>query len=345
MLDNCRWVGLFPDSIDRMFRHLPVLIAAANFLLSLTLDARAQAPDVGRIFMNDGRVLSPTAMRRIGDDIMATFPRQQQNADGSITNIAGSDVQVGIKLGEIAKLDFEKPAIIDAAPKAIAEGKAEALLKALQPEVDRFAGFRDAPGSWWVDLVPMQIQALLSLKKDKEAQDAADSFARQAANPENQRLTKAFAGVARTRKGEHKAALALYDDALQAVRRHDILGMIAVNRGDSFLAIADGLKAENKAQEAILFYEKALLSYTRVAALYPSQRGYLPQATYGAARAHFGLDDFERSKLAIKELKDDFASTPEAAATDELLVKVEKREKILAPAAAPAAPAAEAKKE
>lgn len=336
----------FSPALDCMSLHLPALFSVAAFLLT-SQAGLAQAPDVGRIFMNDGRVLSPTAMRRVGDDIMATFPRQQQNADGSITAIPGSEVQVGIKLAEIAKLDFEKPPVIDAAPKAIAEGKAQALLAALQPEVDRFAGFRDAPGSWWVDLVPMQIQALLSLKKDKEAQDAADTFSRQAANPENQRLTKAFAGVARTRKGEHKAALSLYEEAVQSVRRHDILGMIAVNRGDSFLAIADALKVENKAQDAILHYEKALLSYTRVAALYPSQRGYLPQATLGAARAHFGLDDFERAKLAIKELKTDFASTPEAAATDELLAKVEKREKILAPAAPVAAPAApaEAKKE
>lgn len=320
-----------------MFFRLPALFVAASFLAFFLQVGFAQAPDPGRIFMKDGRVLTPTTMRRSGDDILATFPRQQQNADGSITNIPGSEVQVGIKLAEIAKLDFEKPAILDAAPKAIAEGKTEALLKALQPEVDRFASFRDMPGSWWVDLVPMQIQALLSLKRDKDAQDAADSFARQAADPENQRLTKAFAGVAKTRKGEHKAALALYEDAVQSVRRHDILGMVSVNRGDSFLAIADGLKAENKAQEAILFYEKALLSYTRVAALYPSQRGYLPQATYGAARAHFGLDDFERAKLAIQELKQDFGSTPEAAATNELLVKVEKREKILAPSSAPAA--------
>jgi len=96
------------------------------------------------------------------------------------------------------------------------------------------------------------------------------------------------------------------------------------------------------------YYEQALLSYTRVAALYPSQRGYLPQATIGAARAHLGLDDFARAKQAIKELKDDFASTPEAASADELLAKVEKREKILAPATAPSAeakPAVEAKKE
>ena len=312
-----------------------MLFVAASFLLSLVQGASAQAPDPGRIFMKDGRILTPKAMRRAGDDIMATFERQQKNADGSITNIPGSEIQLGIKLAEIAKLDFMKPPIIDAAPKAIAEGKSEALLKALQPEVDRFATFRDAPGSWWVDLVPMQIQALLSLKRDKEAQDAADTFARQAANPENQRLTKAFAGVARTRKGEHKAALALYDEALQSVRRHDMLGMIAVNRGDSLLAIADGLKAENKTPESILYYEQALLNYTRIAALYPSQRGYLPQATYGAARAHFGLDDFDRSKLAMKELKEEFPSTPEAAACDELLVKVEKREKILAPAVNP----------
>ena len=298
--------------------------------------------------MKDGRILTPKAMRRNGDDILATFERQQQNADGTVTNIPGSEVQVGIKLAEIAKLDFAKPSIIDAAPKAIAEGKAEALLKALEPEVARFASFRDAPGSWWVDLVPMQIQALLSLKRDKEAQDAADTFARQATNPENQRITKAFAGVARTRKGEHEAALSLYGEAVQSVKRHDILGMIAVNRGDSYLAIAEKLKAENKTPEAVDYYEQALLSYTRVAALYPSQRGYLPQATIGAARAHLGLDDFARAKQAIKELKDEFASTPEAAGADELLAKVEKREKILAPTTPPAAeakPAVEAKKE
>jgi tetratricopeptide (TPR) repeat protein len=315
-----------------MIRRLPALLIAASLLFTFAGGLFAQAPDPGRIFMKDGRVLTPKAMRRNADDILATFERQQQNADGSITNIPGSEIQVGIKLAEIAKLDFAKPLVIDAAPKAIAEGKSEALLKALQPEVDRFATFRDAPGSWWVDLVPMQIQALLSLKKDKEAQDAADTFARQASNPENQLLVKAFAGVARTRKGEHKLALSLYDEAMKTVRRHDIMGMIAVNRGDSLLAIAEGLKAENKTPEAILYYEQALLSYTRVAALYPSQRGYLPQATYGAARAHFGLDDFDRARLAIKELKEEFASTPEAAATDELLAKVEKREKILAPA-------------
>jgi tetratricopeptide (TPR) repeat protein len=321
-----------------MLRNLPVLVVAASFLLSIGQDAFSQAPDPGRIFMKDGRVLAPVRMQRSGDDILATFPRQQKAADGSISNIPGSEMQVGIKLAEIAKLDFLKPPIIDAAPKAIAEGKAEALLKALAPEVDRFAGFRDAPGSWWVDLVPMQIQALLTLRKDKEAQDAADSFARQAADPENQRLTKAFAGVARTRKGEHKAALALYADAVQTVRRHDIMGMIAVNRGDSLLAIADALKVENKAQESVEQYEQALLSYTRVAALYPSQRGYLPQATLGAAKAHFGLDDFERAKLAIAELKADFAATPEASQADELLAKVVKREQLISPAAAVFAP-------
>lgn len=321
-----------------MLRNLPVLFIAAISLLSPGRDAFSQAADPGRIFMKDGRVLTPIRMQRSGDDIMATFPRQQKAADGTISNIPGSEMQVGIKLAEIAKLDFLKPAIIDAAPKAIAEGKAEALLKALEPEVGRFAGFRDAPGSWWVDLVPMQIQALLTLKKDKEAQDAADTFARQASDPENQRLTKAFAAVARTRKGEHKAALTLYAEAMQSVRRHDIMGMISVNRGDSLLAIADALKAENKSQEAIEQYEQALLSYTRVAALYPSQRGYLPQATLGAAKAHLGLDDFERAKLAIKELKTDFASTPEAASADETLAKVIKREQLLSPAAAVAEP-------
>ena len=41
-----------------MFRHLPVLLSAAAFLLSLGWAAAAQAPEPGRIFMKDGRVLA-----------------------------------------------------------------------------------------------------------------------------------------------------------------------------------------------------------------------------------------------------------------------------------------------
>jgi tetratricopeptide (TPR) repeat protein len=272
-------------------------------------------------------------MRRDKDTIVATLEIQAKEQGGVPT--AGD---FGFALTDIFRLEFPKPSILDSAPDLIAEGKAEEALGKLEPSLKFYAGFRDAPGSWWTDLVPLQVQALLALRRDKEAADAADAFTRLTTDPEVKKFMRAFTAVGLTRKGNHQAALPLYDEAALATERADVLGLIAANKGESLLALGDALLAKGENEAAAVRYEEALLSFLRIPALYRTQRMFLPQATYGAAQAYLGIRDFDRARLALKELTELYAATPEGKEAGELSRKIEKRAALLvapAPASAP----------
>jgi hypothetical protein len=143
-------------------------------------------------------------------------------------------------------------------------------------------------------------------------------------------LSRIVNAVALTRKGEHEGSLRLYAEGMKATKRLDMLGLIAVNKGDSLVALGDGLKAKGELEKANVRYEEALLSYLRVPALYPSQRMYLPQALLGAARAYLGFEDFPRARATIKELKESYGATAEAKEADKVAELVDEREKQLA---------------
>jgi tetratricopeptide (TPR) repeat protein len=303
-----------------------------RFLLGLTLAAAftsivdaQQVVDPPRLELADGRILYPKAMRRDRDTIIATLDVPPAKPGDPATR-----GDFGFALKDIYTLYFPKPAVLDTAPGMIAGGKAADALGLLENDLKFYGTLRDAPGSWWDELVPLQIQALLALKRDKDAADVADTFARLASNDENKKISQAFVAVSRTQKGDHEGSLPLYELAYKATKRADILGLIAVNKGDSLTALGDALHAKGEVEQAAKRYEAALLSYLRIAALYPGQRQYLPQATYGAARAYYGMDDFDRALTAIKELRENFPGTPEAEATAALEAKVRKRKEQLA---------------
>ena len=301
------------------------LFIAALALTSVTFADPPPPPNAIRLELNDGKVIYPKSMRREGDIIRATIVIPPAQPGGPVT-----EGEFGWPIKEVFRLFFPKPAVLDTVPDLIAAGRAEEALKQLDPVLKYYGGFRDAPGSWWADAVPLQIQALLVLKREKEAAEVAEAFGRLALSEEFKQFTKAFNAVARTRKGEHETAILYYADAIKSTKRPDILGLIAVNKGDSLLAIADALKEKHEIDKAAVRYEEALLSYMRIAALYPSQRMFLAQATFGAARAYFGFEDFERALVSIKELRENFAGTAEATATNELEQKIIKRREQLA---------------
>ncbi len=305
-----------------MIRTLIIVIVA---LTSVAFADKPPGPDAIRIELNDGKIIYPKSMRRDGDIIRATITIPPAQPGGPVT-----EGEFGWSVKDVFRLFFPKPAVLDTVPDMIAAGRAEEALKQLDPVIKYFGGFRDAPGSWWPDLVPLQIQSLLVLKREKEAADIADQYGHLGSTDDFKQFTKAFTAVARTRKGEHANALYAYADAIRSTKRPDILGLIAVNKGDSLLALADELKAKHENDKAEVRYEEALLSYMRIAALYPAQRMYLAQATLGAARAYFGFDDFDRALTSIKELRENFAGTPEANATNELEQKIIKRKEQLA---------------
>jgi hypothetical protein len=306
----------------KMIRTLIIAIATLTTAISAE---KPPPPDAIRIELNDGKIIYPKSMRRDGDVIRATITIPPAQPGGPVT-----EGEFGWSVKDVFRLFFPKPAVLDTAPDLIAAGRAEEALKKLDQDIKYFGGFRDAPGSWWPDLVPLQIQALLVLKKEKEAADVAEQYGRLGSTEDFKQFTKAFTAVARTRKGEHTSALYAYTDAIRSTKRPDILSLIAVNKGDSLLALADELKAKHENDKAEVRYEEALLSYMRIAALYPSQRMFQAQATLGAARAYFGFEDFERALISIKELRENFAGTSEATATNELEQKIIKRKEQLA---------------
>src|SRR5690606_20296513 len=134
-----------------------------------------------------GRVVKPTQMRRDRDTIIATLELPPKEQGGQPTK-----GDFGLPLTDIARLVFPKPGALDSAPGKIAAGKAEEALQDLTAVLKYYEGFRDAPGSWWVDAVPLEIQALLALRRDKEAAEEAAKFSRLASDPENQKLSRIF---------------------------------------------------------------------------------------------------------------------------------------------------------
>ena len=291
--------------------------------LALTCGAFAQIS----LHLKDGRILPSKQMRRDRDTIIATMEIPAKEQGGKPTT-----GDFGFSLKDVFKLDFPKPAILDTAPELIADGNAEEALSKLEPVVRYYAGFRDAPGSWWTDLVPLQVEALLALRRDKDAGELADSFSRLATDPEVKKFMKAFTAVSLTRKGDHAAALPLYDESALTTERTDVLGLIAVNKGESLVALGDALAAKGEPEKAAVRYEQALLSFLRIPALYRTQRMFLPQATYGAAQAYLGMKDFDRARVAVKELTTLYAATPEGKAAEEFGRKIEKRAALLAEA-------------
>jgi hypothetical protein len=78
------------------------------------------------------------------------------------------------------------------------------------------------------------------------------------------KLNRIFTAVASTRKGEHEGAVRLYGDLAKITERRELLGLIAVNKGDSLVALGDQLKKKGEIDKAAIRYEEALLSYLRV---------------------------------------------------------------------------------
>lgn len=288
------------------------------FLVITAALISAACADVN-LHLKDGRILPAKQLRRDKDNIVATLEIPSKDPGGKPTT-----GDFGFALNDVFKLDFPKPAVLDTAPNLIADGKAAEALVQLEPVLKYYGGFRDAPGSWWMELVPVQVEALLALRKDKEATDVAEQFNRLSTDPEVKKFSKAFTAVARTRKGQHEAALPLYDEVAKETERTDILGLVAANKGESLVAIADVLAEKGELEQAAVRYEEALLSFLRIPALYPMQRMYLPQALYGSARIYLGMQDFDRARRALKELSAQFPATPEAKSAPELSARIEK---------------------
>lgn len=290
---------------------LPLLLGAA-------LVARADI----NIQKKDGTTQAAKALRREKDNIIATIDIPPAKPGDAVQT-----GDVGIPLAQISKIEFGEPAALKTAPELLLQGKSDEAIAQLDLALKYYAGFRDAPGSWWADLLLMKMNALVSLGREKEALALADSMKGQSTDPDSKRAATVVLAVGAVRSGDAKAAGDALDAVLKDATKPDVLASAAIYKGQSSLVLKD--------------WENALLSFLQVPVLYPEQKALAPASMLGVGRAHFGLEDFDSAKKTLKEVMKTFKGTPEATAAKAEMELIAKREKALSdPTAKPPADSA-----
>lgn len=267
----------------------------------------------GQVFtMKDGKVITAKGLRRQGDQILATV--ELAPADG---NGAAKTGELGYAVAQIAHIDFPEPPVLRAGPEMITQGKAAEALTQLEPVLRYYEGFRDAPGSWWVSAALLKVQALTALGREAEGEPLATQVARSATDPEAVRAAQVQLALGAVRKGQHEAAQAVFEKALQESREGRTLAAAAVGRAQCLLA-----KKE---------WDDAVLSFLQVPVFYPTERVLLPAALLGVAQAEEGMEDLPRAKATLAELLKTYAGAPEASLARAELDQIARHEKALAP--------------
>ncbi len=288
-------------------RIFPLLLCAA-------LAAHADT----NILKKDGTTQIAKGLRRDKDNIIATIELPVAKP--------GDPVQtgdVGIPLAQIQKIEFGEPAALKTAPELVVQGKGEEALAQIDQALKFYEGFRDAPGSWWADLALLKMNVLMGIGREKDANSLADSMKGLATDPESQRAAKVLLAAATLRRGDAKSAGDALDTVLKDATKPAVLASAAIYKGQTCLALKD--------------WENALLSFYQVPVLYPEQRELAPASMLGVGRAHFGLEDFNSAKTALKELMKTYKGTPEAIAAKAEMEAIAKREKALSDPTAPKA--------
>jgi tetratricopeptide (TPR) repeat protein len=276
-------------------------------ILTLALAAVASAQMPMTILLKDGKKVVSKSLRRSGDTIMATNP--------AVDAAAPVQGEVGYPLGQIDKIEFPEPAALKSAAALLASGRASEALSQSESAFTYFAGFRDAPGSFWGDLALLRIGALVALNRDADAEPLARQVAGDATNPETIRGAQAhLAGIA-GRRGDHAKAIEICEQVLKEGSRPDVMATAAINKAHS--------------HQALKQWDAAVLAYLNIPVFYPEQKTYVPTYLLGAAQCYFELSDLPRAKDALNELLKTYPAVPEAGTAKQELEKIARREKAL----------------
>jgi len=273
------------------------------FIFALAAMAHSQTT----IQLKDGKKVVAKAIRRSGDNIMATNP--------AVDGAAALQGEVGYPLTQIEKIEFQEPAVLKSAAGLLASGKAAEALTQSESAFNYYAGFRDAPGSYWSELALIRLGALVALNRDADAEPLARQMTEQATDPETMRGAQAhLAGIA-GRRGEHEKAVEMCDKILKESTKPEIMATAAINKARSHHALKQ--------------WESAVLAYLNIPVFYPEQKAYVPTYLLGSAQCYFELSDYPRAKDALNELIKSHPAAIEAEDAKAELDRIARREKAL----------------
>lgn len=256
-------------------------------LLVLAASALVPAASAQRYQLKDGTVL-PAADVTLGSGSLI----QQVKIP------SGGSFERRYPIGDIAKLDFPEPEVLDEAEKLVVAGKGAEALPLLEPVCRQFAPFAKVPGSHWPRAADLRLQALLLGSDNTAIASAARELMQSGLGPDYTGVAKLALAQLDARAGRESLAKIMLDEIVREAPPA-IQARAWLLRGD--LAAARASHAE------------ALECYLRVPAFFGTIDEVMPAALLGAARAYRGYGDSGRAERAALDLIDAYPATLQAA--------------------------------
>ena len=272
--------------------HVGWCALALLVCLSAVQSARPQA-----IILKTGQKLDTLGVRRDRDIIMAKV------------QVGTGSGEVGYSPAQIAKIEFPEPRGLKTATDLLAQRQPEKALAEIEPVVSYYAPFKDVPGAWWSQAAVIKVSVLTALHRDGDAETLADQIQRSVTDPNTARAIQVRLSGTLIRKKEFEKAIAICDAAIKEITEPAVLADAWMHKGEALA----GLKE----------WEEALLAYLHIPVFYSDQTSLLAPALLGSGRAYARLDDAARAKKALNDLIAAYPSSPEAAAAQGELKKLQ----------------------
>jgi tetratricopeptide (TPR) repeat protein len=249
------------------------------------------------ITLKTGQKVETLGLRRDSDMIM-----------GKIQVGTGSG-EVGYNVAQIARIEFPEPRGLKTATDLLGQRQAGKALAEIEPVIAYYGPFKEVPGAWWSQAALIKVSILAALGRDGEAESLADEIQKVVSDPNTARAVRVRLSSGLIRKKEFEKAISVCDEAIKKSDDPQILADAWVHKGDAL----SGLKV----------WDEALLAYLHVPVFYNDEAAFLPPAMLGSGRAYARLDDATRAKKSFNDLVAAYPQSPEAAAAQTELQKMQ----------------------
>jgi tetratricopeptide (TPR) repeat protein len=291
--------------------RIPSLLGIFLAALLAGASARAQAPAPAatnssypfKVTLADGRTLSAAAMRRSGATLLVTVP---------VAN--GVRGEIGYPLATVRKIEIPEPPQLKSARQLVTDGKAAQALSEIGGVVAAQSGLREIPGNYWAPAALIEVDALIALKRDREAQNLIGQLSKDTKDAELLQSARLALATLWARSGQVDKAVPVFNETIASSKDGATLARAWTSKGDAFLAAED--------------YDSALLAYLRVPIFYSNEDAFVPAALLGSARAYEGLGNFDLAREALTQLNKDYADSPEAIQSKADLARIDRKNRI-----------------
>ena len=213
-------------------------VVLAGLLAATSQRAQAAAdPYPIKLTLADKRTIPAATVRRSGNSILVTVP---------VAN--GVRGEVGYPAASVTRIEMPEPPQLKTARQLVTDGKAEQALREIGGVVAQQSGLRDIPGNYWAPAALIEVDALIDLKRDRDAQKLIDQLAKGTKDTELLQRARLALATLWTRNGQADKAIPVFDEAIASSKDARTLARAWTSKGDALLAAED--------------YDGALLAYS-----------------------------------------------------------------------------------